>query len=441
MKPTALLIAWSLSAISSYAQVTFQQIYLFPFSTPGPNAPECTLVETSPGVFYGTTSTGSYPTGTLFRVTSTGDYSTLASFDSTTEGTSPQGALVQYVDGNLYGVAFGGGVNGGGTLYRTDLSGNIRVLYNFPSASTPYSLILSSKGGLYGTVSGSRSSAFVLGASGQPITLHTFSGAEGSPAGPLAEANDGNLYGLTSNGIYQLTPSGKFTMLHVLSGNDGSSPIGNLVQSANGLLYGVAFIGGTDNFGTVFAASATGGFQVIHNFTGAAPDLGFPLTGTARANDGAVYGTAGLGPGTVFRVSPKNQFTTVVEFPTSFPGGNPNFPSPALVQGSDGFLYGVQTTFGGAVYKLGVGLTGPLPSVSTIQPASGPVGAKVTLFGDNLLGATAVSFNGALAPFSVDGVQVINAVVPPDATTGLVTITTPNGSRASKGTFTVTSAE
>ena len=45
------------TSAASYGAVTFRQLHLFP--VPGPSAPSCTLVETSRGVFYGTTSTGS----------------------------------------------------------------------------------------------------------------------------------------------------------------------------------------------------------------------------------------------------------------------------------------------------------------------------------------------------------------------------------------------
>jgi uncharacterized protein (TIGR03437 family) len=62
----------------------------------------------------------------------------------------------------------------------------------------------------------------------------------------------------------------------------------------------------------------------------------------------------------------------------------------------------------------------------------------VTLYGDDLLGATAVSFNGTPATtFSNISANYVNVTVPSGATTGLVTVTTPNGRSTSTGVFTV----
>ena len=429
-----LISALVVGASACFGQVDLTILHLFPFG--GPSAPECTLVETSPGVFYGTTSTGSGSAGTLFRVTSDGSFAVMHTFDAGTEGASPVGALVQGFDGKLYGVASQGGGEGNGTIFRSNLRGDVEVLHDV-SSGTPYSLIQAANGALYGTTSGGEG-AYRLSSSGHPQTIHAFTGAEGSPVGPLTQASDGNFYGVTSVGIYRLTPGGAFQMLHPFSGLDGSSPVGNLAQSRDGRLYGVNAFGGAHNFGTVYSISLAGGFRVDHAFTGGA-DFGYPLTGTARANDGFVYGATGLGPGQVFRVG-GGTYEVVVTLPSTMPGGNPNFPSPAVVQGSDGKLYGVQTTFGGSVYSLDVGLTPPLPRAGRLTPNAGPVGTKVAVFGVHLLGATNVAFNGVPAPFVVGSGNVIYASVPAGATSGPITVATPNGIAQTREPFEVTAS-
>ncbi len=77
------------------------------------------------------------------------------------------------------------------------------------------------------------------------------------------------------------------------------------------------------------------------------------------------------------------------------------------------------------------------PTISAISPNHGSAGSSVTLTGTNLTGATSVSFNGHVAfSFSVASATQIDAVVPGNATTGTIQVTTPNGSTTSP-TFTV----
>ncbi|WP_257311046.1 IPT/TIG domain-containing protein [Geothrix fuzhouensis] len=68
------------------------------------------------------------------------------------------------------------------------------------------------------------------------------------------------------------------------------------------------------------------------------------------------------------------------------------------------------------------------PTLSGVNPTHGAPGATVALAGTNLLGATAVSFNGRAAfSFKVVSASEIDAVVPGSATTGPVRVTTPAG--------------
>jgi hypothetical protein len=78
----------------------------------------------------------------------------------------------------------------------------------------------------------------------------------------------------------------------------------------------------------------------------------------------------------------------------------------------------------------------PAPVISSI-PASGAIGTLVAITGQNLTNATAVSFNGAATSFMVNSTTQITAYVPPDATTGLISVTTPGGTGQSATSFTV----
>ena len=77
------------------------------------------------------------------------------------------------------------------------------------------------------------------------------------------------------------------------------------------------------------------------------------------------------------------------------------------------------------------------PAVASFTPASGPVGARVTLTGSGFSGATAVRFNGIAASFSVAGPTQITAIVPIGATAGPIAVTTPAGTGVGTTGFTV----
>jgi hypothetical protein len=82
-------------------------------------------------------------------------------------------------------------------------------------------------------------------------------------------------------------------------------------------------------------------------------------------------------------------------------------------------------------------VTGVAPTVSSFTPTSGSVGTSVDIQGAGFTGARSVAFNGANASYSVDSDSEIHATVPSGATTGPISVTTPNGTGTSSSTFTV----
>jgi hypothetical protein len=79
-----------------------------------------------------------------------------------------------------------------------------------------------------------------------------------------------------------------------------------------------------------------------------------------------------------------------------------------------------------------------LPTITNLDPPSGPVGTQVGIVGGGFAGATEVTFGGVKATnFTVVTPSLIQAVVPARAKTGKVKVTTPNGTATSKQTFTV----
>jgi hypothetical protein len=78
------------------------------------------------------------------------------------------------------------------------------------------------------------------------------------------------------------------------------------------------------------------------------------------------------------------------------------------------------------------------PTLSGFSPASGPAGTLVTLSGTGLDGASAVTFAGTAARFTVVSDTQITATVPAGATSGAIGVTTAGGTATSATAYTVT---
>jgi hypothetical protein len=215
------------------------------------------------------------------------------------------------------------------------------------------------------------------------------------------------------------------------------------VQADNGNLYGTTLAGGRG--GSIYEVTLGGNMRTIYQFPKA--ELGLP-NWMIPASDGNLYGSAEgeyaagyHGYSSIFRINPNTaQFETVYAMKDPRQAECPC----QLTQGSDGKIYGIAYnggTYGaGTVFVLDAGLPPPKPYVGLLNPAAASVGQNVLLWGHALLGTTAVSFNGTPAPsFGVPSKQGIWVQVPAGATSGPVTVTTPNGAYTTPQSFTVLS--
>lgn len=282
------------------------------------------LLQARDGHFYGTTSGGQGFGGEVFRMTPAGDVTVLHRFVST-EGVGPEAGLLEASDGNFYGTtAFSGphGPGPGGTIFRLTPDGAFTVLYAFrggADGSRPRALIQANDGNLYGTAysggAADRGTVFRLAATGVFSVLHTFTaGADGGfPWGELMQAADGNLYGTTSASggstfrggtIFRMTLDGAFSVLHDFTGRDGEAPLAGLIQAADGNFYGTTS-GGVVSLGTVFKMTPAGTVTTLHAFVGGAADGAVPFAPLIAGRD-ALYGTTTRGGsanvGTVFKI-------------------------------------------------------------------------------------------------------------------------------------------
>jgi uncharacterized repeat protein (TIGR01451 family) len=101
------------------------------------------------------------------------------------------------------------------------------------------------------------------------------------------------------------------------------------------------------------------------------------------------------------------------------------------------FFTALPVTIASAMRSKVDGQNNPPPFITSFSPASGNVNSSVIITGGNFGSATAVTFKGVAAAFTVDSNGQITAVVPTNAVTGLIGVTTPGGSANSSSTFTV----
>jgi hypothetical protein len=77
------------------------------------------------------------------------------------------------------------------------------------------------------------------------------------------------------------------------------------------------------------------------------------------------------------------------------------------------------------------------PTISSFSPASGQVGALITIKGSGLLDPSALSINGIAALLISNADTQLVAFVMPGTTTGNISVTTAGGSTSSSGSFTI----
>jgi uncharacterized repeat protein (TIGR03803 family) len=175
---------------------------------------------------------------------------------------------------------------------------------------------------------------------------------------------------------------------------------------------------------------------VLHSFSGS-EDGSNPVGGLVLATDGNFYGTTASGGtmdcGVIYRISPKGKFSLIDDFSSSTGCA----PLVTLLQDTSGAMYG--DTYAGGTNNSGVfySLKATLAPYAALVPAASKVGKTIGILGQGFRGTTTVSFNGVSARFAVMSETFLKATVPKGATTGPVSITTPQGNLVSKQNFRV----
>ena len=468
-KAAGIILAFCFVTASVASAQTVTTLNSFPYANGGPSG----VVERSDGNFYGMTEGGwgiddcgessGLSCGTVFEVTGGGALTTLYTFNIT-NGADPAGGVVEGTDGNFYGTTSQGGSGSGclyngpcGTVFKITPEGSLTTLYNFSAGSNGANpgagLVQGTDGDFYGTTgnngvvappSGCCGTIFKITASGALTTLYGFSGSDGSmPASALVQGIDGNFYGTTSKGgaysngtVFSITPTGTLVPLHSFCAQispcpDGLNP-GDLVQGTDGNFYGTTYGGGASAVGggTVFEITTTGTFTTLYSFCSLTncTDGSSPVGTIIQGSDGNFYGTTAYGGrgvcgdsgcGTIFKITPSGNLTTLYNFCSQANCADGNTPETALLQAADRVLYGTTTqggaNNGGTFFSLSVGLSGmtasntvvnlapssttagsngPVVMTATVSPASGsgtPTGTVAFSNGSDYVGTASLS--------------------------------------------------
>lgn len=313
-------------------------------------------------------------------------YKVLYNFTGGADGSAPSAGVTIDNDGNLYGTTQLGGTLGAGTVFELKHNG----------------------------------SSFVFN------LLHPFAGGS-DEAVPIARpifGPDGTLYGTTAQGaggpcdygcgmIFDVRPPGtacktalcpwtETVLYRFRGGNDGRAPEGNLIFDHAGNLYGTTSSGGTQNRGTVYELTPSGGGwteNVLYSFGEGMNDGSTPLSGVIFDQAGKLYGTnifgggspnCPLGCGTVFQLTPSGSGWTEHVLYSFLRGSDGSSPDAGLIFDGLGNLYGA--TFkggsggGGTVFE--ILSSGRFSVLYSLTGYGGPLDSLVMDGSGNLYGTT-----------------------------------------------------
>ena len=425
---------------------TEKVLYSFQFGTDGISPTGDVFRDPVTGAITGMTSGGGLNNaGEVYQITppagggASWTKATVYNFRSITDGNFPLGGLVRDQNGTFYGVTDAGGLTGWGTVFSlAPPSGNRRawletVIYHFSGHldggapnSTP---VLAPDGTLYGvTNAGGRmgsGAAFALSPPQAGKTTWTetaiasFDGPNGNNPSGLTRDPAGRLVGPTVYGgtlgvgggtIFALTPpppgGTAWTQTELQQfrtpSTNAAEPIGPLLLTKAGTLYGSASVGGASNQGAAFeltppAAGETAWHEtLLHSFNGA--DGSEPNGALIPGPKGVLYGVAAEGgdsatpDGTVYALLPpaggSGEWTSqVLHAFTGVATGDGAFPAAGLIADASGALYGTAGSGGtttpdnsygnGIVYKLTPPAKGATAWTETILYSfSGPDGSS-----------------------------------------------------------------
>jgi len=263
----------------------------------------------------------------------------------------------------LWGTTQFGGASNFGVLYKISNGNNLTFEYEFlggVNGATPVGkLCFADNGNIYGTTTNGGTYGLGICFKFNPNTstfqiIHHFSVATGSISfHGLTKGDDGNLYGTCYEG--GLNGGGVLFKINLLNDNfsvlfDFSSSSGTYAQIGhitNNVIFGTCSNTGANGLGTIFKFDLnTNTFNLLYNNDSI---LGKGVGTLIRMSSGILIGTAGsyddgVNPyGVLYRFDLTNNTPTVLHYFDSINGMNPTIN---FIEGIDGKIYGT-TAVGG----------------------------------------------------------------------------------------------
>jgi uncharacterized repeat protein (TIGR03803 family) len=288
----------------------------------------------------------------------------------------------------IWGVTTSGGTNGAGTVFSFSLD-SLTFTKHHDNVSTEYlhgGLTPGPGGNFFGMgiqySTGDAGEVYKIDANGNYTVLYNNGGIH---FGSQMLASDNNLYlvddwlNLFRGGIRRLDTEGNSqdllsSIIHKFrSDTDGKNPIGALLEAGD-YLYGMAPSGGLNKKGVIYRKAFSGGaFDVIHHFNGV--DGASPQGSLIQGTDGYLYGLTFAGgasnQGTIFKIKPDGSaFVKLADFNRT----NGSYPFGDLLQVGDSF-YGMTSEGGssdnGIIFK--ISSSGSLSRLFDFSGANGAI--------------------------------------------------------------------